>query len=96
MNSHIVIPVLISFAISLILGPVVIPFLRKLKMGQTERVEGVQSHLKKAGDAYHGRRDHPCIRCGHISDLCKRLPADHSGSVPYRWVRTDRFSGMTI
>lgn len=44
-------------------------------------------------DAYHGRRDHPCIRCGHISDLCKRLPADHSGSVPYRWVRTDRFSG---
>ena len=49
MNSHIVIPVLISFAISLILGPVVIPFLRKLKMGQTERVEGVQSHLKKAG-----------------------------------------------
>ena len=49
MNSHIVIPVLISFAISLILGPVVIPFLRKLKMGQTERVEVVQSHLKKAG-----------------------------------------------
>ena len=49
MNSYIVIPVLISFAISLILGPVVIPFLRKLKMGQTERVEGVQSHLKKAG-----------------------------------------------
>ena len=31
------------------LGPVVIPFLRKLKMKQTERVEGVQSHLKKAG-----------------------------------------------
>lgn len=31
------------------MGPVVIPFLRKLKMGQTERVEGVQSHLKKAG-----------------------------------------------
>ena len=26
-----------------------IPYLRKLKMGQTERVEGVQSHLKKAG-----------------------------------------------
>ena len=25
------------------------PVLRKLKMGQTERVEGVQSHLKKAG-----------------------------------------------
>ena len=49
MSSHVVIPVLISFAVSLVLGPVVIPFLRKLKMKQTERVEGVQSHLKKAG-----------------------------------------------
>ena len=49
MTFEIVIPVLISFAISLILGPIIIPFLRKLKMGQTERVEGVQSHLKKAG-----------------------------------------------
>ncbi len=44
-----IIPVLIAFAISMILGPFVIPFLRKLKFGQTEREEGVQSHLKKAG-----------------------------------------------
>ena len=44
-----IIPVLIAFAISIILGPLVIPFLRRLKFGQTERVEGVQSHLKKAG-----------------------------------------------
>ena len=42
-------PVLIAFAISVVLGPIVIPYLRKLKMGQTERVEGVQSHLKRAG-----------------------------------------------
>ena len=49
MNYQVIIPVLVSFAISLVLGPVIIPFLRKLKMGQTERVEGVQSHLKKAG-----------------------------------------------
>ncbi len=49
MSNDVIIPVLISFAISLILGPVVIPFLRKLKMGQTEREEGVKSHLKKAG-----------------------------------------------
>lgn len=46
---NIVIPVLISFGLSVLMGPVVIPFLRKLKMGQTEREEGVQSHLKKAG-----------------------------------------------
>lgn len=49
MDSRIVIPVLISFAISVALGPIIIPFLRRLKMGQTERTEGVQSHLKKAG-----------------------------------------------
>ncbi len=47
--NHVVIPVLISFVLSVIMGPVVIPFLRRLKVGQTERVEGVQSHLKKAG-----------------------------------------------
>ena len=44
-----VVPVLVAFAISVILGPIIIPYLRKLKMGQTERTEGVQSHLKKAG-----------------------------------------------
>ena len=49
MDYKLIVPVLISFALSLLMGPIVIPFLRKLKMGQTERVEGVQSHLKKAG-----------------------------------------------
>ena len=49
MDYKFILPVLISFALSVILGPVVIPILRKLKMGQTERAEGVQSHLKKAG-----------------------------------------------
>ena len=49
MDYKIVIPVLIAFALSALMGPVVIPFLRKLKMGQTEREEGVKSHLKKAG-----------------------------------------------
>ena len=54
MEFHVVIPVLISFAISLVLGPIVIPFLRRLKMGQTERELGVQSHLKKNGTATMG------------------------------------------
>ena len=46
---NVVLPVLLAFVISVILGPIIIPYLRKLKMGQTERTEGVQSHLKKAG-----------------------------------------------
>ena len=49
MNSVILISVLVSFAISVLLGPVVIPFLRRLKVGQTEREEGPESHLKKNG-----------------------------------------------
>ncbi len=49
LSADILIPLLVSFAITALLGPVVIPFLRRLKIGQTEREEGVQSHLKKAG-----------------------------------------------
>lgn len=49
MNSVILISVLVSFAISVLLGPVVIPFLRRLHIGQTERTEGPESHLKKNG-----------------------------------------------
>lgn len=49
MDYKIILAVLVSFALSVIMGPVVIPVLRRLKMGQTEREEGVQSHLLKAG-----------------------------------------------
>lgn len=48
MAQKIIFPVLIAFAITAILGPVVIPVLRRLKIGQTEREE-LKSHLKKAG-----------------------------------------------
>lgn len=48
MKYDVVIPVMIAFAISAILGPIVIPFLRRLKIGQTERKE-LESHLKKNG-----------------------------------------------
>lgn len=49
MDYKIIMPVLIAFALSVLMGPVVIPFLRRLKVGQTEREDGVQSHLQKAG-----------------------------------------------
>lgn len=48
-NSVIVMSVIISFAISVVLGPMVIPFLRRLKVGQTVREEGPKEHLKKNG-----------------------------------------------
>lgn len=48
-NYDMIIPVLLSFGISVLMGPVVIPFLRKLKIGQTIRDDGPETHLKKAG-----------------------------------------------
>lgn len=39
----------ISFIISIILGTIIIPILKKLKVGQIERDDGPQSHLKKQG-----------------------------------------------
>ncbi len=48
-DTDILMPVLISFAVSAVFAPILIPFLRKLKIGQTERGEGPKSHLKKSG-----------------------------------------------
>lgn len=49
MDFKFLIPVLISFAISVILCPVMIPFLKRLKFGQYVRDDGPESHLKKSG-----------------------------------------------
>ena len=49
MSLSVCIPVLLSFLVSVLLGPVIIPFLKRLKAGQTVRDEGPKSHLKKNG-----------------------------------------------
>ncbi len=49
MNNTILMSVLLAFAISVVLVPAGIPFLRRLKVGQTVRDEGPESHLKKNG-----------------------------------------------
>ena len=40
---------LLSFAITVILGIIIVPILKKLKVGQIERDDGPESHLKKQG-----------------------------------------------
>ncbi len=40
---------IVSFFLTLAMGPVFIPFLTRLKFGQTVRDDGPQSHLKKTG-----------------------------------------------
>lgn len=48
-GSFIIVPILISFALSAALGPFIIPLLRRLKAGQTVRDDGPSTHLKKSG-----------------------------------------------
>lgn len=49
MINETILAIIIAFAISAVLCPVVIPFLHKLKFGQQVREEGPQAHLKKQG-----------------------------------------------
>ena len=48
-GSDILMPILISFGISILTGPLLIPFLKRLKIGQTVREDGPKTHLKKSG-----------------------------------------------
>ena len=92
MDYKVFIPVLISFVLSVILGPLVIPVLRRLKMDQTEREDGVQSHLKKTGTPTMGG---VMILLAVVitSVLYWSLSKDYSDSVSDTWFWTDRIPG---
>ncbi len=50
MNDYILfITMALAFAITVVISPIIIPFLRRLKFGQKIREEGPQSHQKKSG-----------------------------------------------
>jgi phospho-N-acetylmuramoyl-pentapeptide-transferase len=49
MINETILAIIIAFAISAMLCPIVIPFLHRLKFGQEIRKEGPESHLKKQG-----------------------------------------------
>ncbi len=49
MDFGVAVPVILSFALSAAAGPIIIPVLRRLKVGQTVRNDGPQTHLKKNG-----------------------------------------------
>lgn len=54
MKMEILISIIVSFFISALVGPFVIPYLKRLKVGQTVREEGPKSHLKKTGTPVMG------------------------------------------
>ena len=46
---QVILPVIISFGICVVLCPILIPFLRRMKIGQFVRNDGPKTHLKKSG-----------------------------------------------
>lgn len=49
MKTHILISFIMAFALSAVFGPMIIPILKRIKAGQTEREDGPESHLSKTG-----------------------------------------------
>ncbi|KAB3533196.1 phospho-N-acetylmuramoyl-pentapeptide-transferase [Alkaliphilus serpentinus] len=48
-HKQLIYTIIIGFVITLILGPLIIPYLKRLKVGQMVREDGPQSHLTKSG-----------------------------------------------
>lgn len=46
---HLIYALLLAALVAILLGPVLIPALKRLKFGQTERTDGPKTHLKKSG-----------------------------------------------
>lgn len=49
MENIVIISIVVSFIISVIMCPIIIPFLKRLKFGQSIREDGPKEHLKKSG-----------------------------------------------
>ncbi|MDD6208450.1 MAG: phospho-N-acetylmuramoyl-pentapeptide-transferase [Clostridiales bacterium] len=77
-----ILPVLISFAVSVLLSPLFIPFLKKLKFGQYVRDDGPQSHLKKNGTPTMGGL---IILCSIVLTSLVFIK-DHKGMIPVLFV----------
>lgn len=54
MKNTLIVASLAAFILSIILGPVILPILRRIKAGQTVRDDGPESHLKKNGTPVMG------------------------------------------
>ena len=63
----------LSFFVSIIVSLIILPILRKLKVGQIERTEGPQSHLKKQGTPTMGRNNYDHIYYNHVYSNVYRI-----------------------
>ncbi len=82
MEFHVVIPVLISFAISLCIRTGCHSFSEKAENGTDRENRRCTVHLKKAGTPTMGGVIFLICHDYYFIVLCKRLSKDHSGAVP--------------
>lgn len=65
-----IIYLILAFIFTAFLGKLIIPILKKLKVGQSEREDGPRSHLKKQGTPTMGRNYddnfHNCFFCSCV------------------------------
>lgn len=78
MQTDIILAILISFFISVLLTPVVIPFLQKFRMAQYVREEGPKSHLRKSGTPTMGG----LIILGAVVLTSLLFIREHTGMIP--------------
>lgn len=74
MKNEIIIASLAAFLLSIILGPIVLPILRKIKAGQTVRDDGPESHLKKTGTPTMGAFIYLISSCVVAAFFVKKYP----------------------
>lgn len=82
MSKEVILSIVISFAISVFLCPIVIPFLQRLKFGQYVRKEGPKRHIKKTGTPTMGG----LIILASIVITCIPFIKLHKGIVPILFV----------
>lgn len=84
--------ILMGFLISVLLSPILIPFLRRLKFGQSIREEGPKSHQKKSGTPTMGgvmidhtfyHSDNNC----YDTEVFRNKPRNGAASVCYARLR---------
>ena len=77
MSYQVVIPVIISFVISAVLGPIVISVFTKIKSGADGK-RRIEVPFKKDGNTDYGWDYHTCKCDTDLSDICKGLSEDHT------------------
>ncbi len=93
LDFSIILPILIAFGISVVLSPIVIPFLKKLKFGQFVRDDGPETHLKKSGTPTMGGLIILLSLVITSLFLYEGLSGYPSGIVCNTWFWADRISG---